>query len=135
MKCEYYNLSAPTQTTQYTGIYLYHLLIKSGFEIVKEANIIFCTVSDADSYISLRQLRRKNKTKKIICGGFEGYTGEWMLAFADVVVAGKGERFIYEFGKQKEIPFNLPEIYTKDTIEKYYTIPFEEVDIDKYPII
>lgn len=135
MNVQYFNLSATPRDVTYVGAYIPILIERSGMTVTDDAHIILCTVSDVDAWPKLRALRNRNKEKIIIVGGFEAYVGEWMLAYADFVVAGKGERFINEMGKNREIPEDLPEVYTTRTFKNKACIPYEHNDFSTYPVI
>lgn len=135
MKVQYRNLSKVDREATYAGLYMRYLLKKHGLEITEDAKIILCTVSDPDAYKALRRTRKKNKNAIIIVGGAESYMGEWMTTYADYVVAGKGERFIEMLAKHQEIPVDLPEVYTADSVFKKYCYPYEDNNIQEYPVI
>jgi radical SAM superfamily enzyme YgiQ (UPF0313 family) len=133
LEARYVDLS--TRDTTYTSRYIPTLMERAGITLSDESHVIFATVSDAMAFSSLRALRRKNPHATIVAGGYEAYNGEWMLAFADAVVVGKGERFIAQAGEQGELPMDLPEVFTRDTIEARATVPYENSNLYDYPLI
>ncbi len=128
----YVNLGGGKTAAYLTG-YMRWLITKSGMRLDDAAPIILASVSDVDLFPALRNLRRVNPHSTIIVGGFEAYAGEWMLAYADAVVVGKGERFIRLLGESGEIPLDLPEVMTRDGHR--VVIPYEDSDLAQYPLI
>jgi len=137
VKITYLNPGQPGRDLVYPSVYMVDLLNSLGFELVDEgeSDLILVTMSDPDSFSSLRAIRNRNQNAKIIVGGFEAYAGEWMLAFADYVVAGKGERFLLTLARTREIPVDLPEVYSLATVYWRACVPYEGTPVEDFPVI
>ncbi len=81
----------------YTANTIKHFLSVNGIPEVseEEAEYIFVSICDPDDLPLLVSARKKNPDKIIVMGGFEGYSGEPYLAWADYVVVGEAWRVAF----------------------------------------
>jgi radical SAM superfamily enzyme YgiQ (UPF0313 family) len=129
-------LEVKNKLRKYTDKTLRYLCRYYGIEIASEedADLILVTIDDPDDLRTLKRARKIAGHRPVIAGGFEGFGGEYLLAYADGINVGEGFEFFEALGKAKSVDslLLLPYVLTKD---KNVVYPSTRIDCDKLPVV
>lgn len=135
MKCHL--VIARDKRHKYTHRTLCLMAEKNGIEIVEDAQDADCvlvSIDDPDDLNLIKRARKLAGTSPVIAGGFEGFGGEYLLAYADAVNVGEGFEFFESLGKAQTPSqiFDRPFMLTRQSgnVEPSYRI-----DQDKLPLV
>ena len=125
----------------YTERTLKMMCQRSGIELVldpSEADLILVSVDDPDDLPLVKKANILAKKREhpipLIAGGFEGFGGEYLLAYCDAVNVGEGYEFFAKLGtlKHPEDIYDEPYVLTRD---KQIVYPSYRIDTESLPLV
>jgi len=121
----------------YTHRTLIMMAEKNGVEMVEDsddADCVLVSIDDPDDLNLAKSARKIAGDKPVIAGGFEGFGGEYLLAYVDAVNVGEGFEFFEALGAARvpEQVFDLPFVLTRHSSR---VEPSYKIEQDKLPLV